>query len=394
LKELPAMSPVEGPVPTETGTTHSDTPEKTESSHEQSHDSYTSPSAYDQDLDAFAGMDESCMLGEATVLIMKQTKEKGTMLAPPALPQKSSLRASRLLDNLNLTSIESATQSLTAPHDMYLSSEEDASSSAAEFSEYDWDSDDESTGEEAHKTHARKKSHEDTARVVSVIYSGKPCIVDLPSPRRLTSPSSPLSSTSTGESTRDTLYGTPPESPLSEETQPEQQSSADSTPQSSPPALFLNTDPFADNNYSLQLANPEQQDSAAPRTAEAPTSIYNQMQKTFNLVKKRSRPALRTLNSAAMASKGSISSASMLSLVPSSEPQTAAKTAALSPPSPVRYNDIIRAARQNSTLTAPTTPTTPTARSPAASSPGSSFTSKKLLRGLGLGGKRHSLRTS
>src|SRR6478609_7605544 len=102
--------------------------------------------------------------------------------AAPALPAKSSLRASRCLDGLLTHKLTPEGQApFSTPHDVYLSSEEDASSSADDFSDFEFDS----GSDESQST--RRGSQEDTAKVVSVVFSGKPSVIDLP--RRSVSPS-------------------------------------------------------------------------------------------------------------------------------------------------------------------------------------------------------------
>jgi hypothetical protein len=121
--------------------------------------------------------------------IMPSPPSDSSCLTPPALPARSSLRSSRLLDPAafkNALDVEQPPLSpVSAPHDVYLSSEEDASSSADDFSDYEFGSEsDMSLGSPDLKT------EQDTARVVSVVYYGKPSLVNL-SPRSI----SPTSST-------------------------------------------------------------------------------------------------------------------------------------------------------------------------------------------------------
>jgi hypothetical protein len=116
----------------------------------------------------------------------------------PQLPTRSSRRVTTLLASLphKLDAEEQTELSRAAPleHDHYLSSEEDASSSADELSsEYSLDSDyDEDLSPLS--TNQRTPVEQVTARAVSVIFSGKPSIVDLP--RRSTAPSFSSSSLS------------------------------------------------------------------------------------------------------------------------------------------------------------------------------------------------------
>lgn len=358
------MSLVEGPVPMETGTMKFGTPEKVitaSSSREQSHDTYPSRPTYDEDtLDEFIDMDEDCLVGEATVLNTKEAKRRVTMIEAPALPPKSRLRASRLLETLKLSSIESATQSLTTPHDMYLSSEEDASSSADDFSDYGFGSENESAGEASPKSPVRRRSHEVTARVVSVIFSGKPSIVNLPCRRRSMSP------VSTAASPQSTLYGTS----SSGSSTSESSSSVDSLPlrksnltlrtYSGPQPTFLSTDPCQGNVYSFDGPQQERLDGTSSRAPKTPTAVFN---RAFNLVTKRSRPMLRTssmgVSRDSVLSTGSTSTLnlSLRTTTPSSEqpdPLSYSPAESATPVSPATYGDVMRFARKNaSTLTKP-----------------------------------------
>ena len=112
---------------------------------------------------------------------------------PPAVPQRSEKRASRLLENvmLELQNLDGTRQKEadnisivqeSDPHELYLSSEEDAS-----FSDYDdsfSDFDEGTSPEDAEAARASssrassRKSQEDTARVVSFVIV-KPQIVDI-----------------------------------------------------------------------------------------------------------------------------------------------------------------------------------------------------------------------
>lgn len=157
------------------------------------------------------------------------TTTAGTHLpSPPPLPKRNSLRRSRLLEAFGLHAAASASsaprnapvasaavlsaavtvtsktdaspQPTPTPHDIYLSSEEDASSAedlSDEYDDEDVDMDFEkisprtslahldrpvsphSTPEPAPVQRHSRRSHDKEARVVSVIYSGKPCLIDL-----------------------------------------------------------------------------------------------------------------------------------------------------------------------------------------------------------------------
>ncbi|KID72887.1 uncharacterized protein G6M90_00g004400 [Metarhizium brunneum] len=207
----------------------------------------------------------------------------------PALPAKSSLRASRLLASIPQKRAPNDDQPMlphAAPHQVYLSSEEDASSSADDFS--DFDDEMESDGEGgSQKPSTRNMAREDTARVVAVVFHGKPSIVTL-SPRRSISPSSSeVGQPGTG------LLRTATEPSLQHQ-RPRSVSSATSVmkfnhpPRSSSMTTgfekkrphFLHIDPYA-----------KVRDEAAEhlRGPMTPTSMFR---RTLSLVKKRSKPNL------------------------------------------------------------------------------------------------------
>ncbi|KAI1451523.1 hypothetical protein F4805DRAFT_451141 [Annulohypoxylon moriforme] len=246
-------------------------------SREKARHSFASYSTQEEDLtDVYTDMDEPCLVEEATVMDAKEVT-----IETPKLPEKSALRMSRFLDNLKRNSI---TESLSDPHDVYLSSEEDASSSADDFSDYDSDSDLNSNGSE--KSPQRRGSHEESARAVSVIFVGRPCVVDLASGRRSVSPiRRPRSMIPS--SIRQDIFADRPE-------HPPRKSSLASTidlPKENP--SFLSQDPFATNNYrieSITRGPPPASISPRPKT---PTAAFHRFQKSLSLVRKRSRPNLK-----------------------------------------------------------------------------------------------------
>ncbi|KAI0011052.1 hypothetical protein F4779DRAFT_253122 [Xylariaceae sp. FL0662B] len=250
-----------------------------EASHDQSRHSFASYTTGEDDQ--FLDADEPCFIEEATVMNAKEVTVEA-----PALPQRSSLRASRLLDSLKLDSIESATQSLTGPHDIYLSSEEDASSSADDFSDYDYDS----GSEGSEKSPLRRRSQEDTARAVSVIYIGKPCIVDLASGRRSASPiRRPRAIYEGSSSSVDTNSLGGRQSHPSRKT-----GSVSSIDTSRKPPSFLDQDPFAAGNYKLDSAsNGIAAACNSPRIPKSPTGPLHRFQKSLSLARRRSRPNLK-----------------------------------------------------------------------------------------------------
>ncbi|KAK1760817.1 hypothetical protein QBC47DRAFT_15099 [Echria macrotheca] len=298
----------------------------------------------------------------------------------PELPQKSALRASRLLDNLGLKlggSMETTTEPGQAtPLDVYLSSEEDASSDADDFSDYGYDSSvDDPTSPTTLQQPRSRSSHEDTARVVSVIYSGKPSIIDLTVlRRRSTSPNS--IETRTRSSTVSSATRTPvdrpstPASSVSSPVQPARKGSllSDLLVKKRPPP-FLSIDPYANGStYSLDAhKHPERptEDESPNKPPKTPTQLLKGMSRTFSLVKKRSRPLLRTdspqpvqtnFSSISGPSPLSASDPPALSAGPSEADVDARESAVDSPQTPqtpVTYNDILRAAKKNAMMSPP-----------------------------------------
>ncbi|RKU40732.1 hypothetical protein DL546_002486 [Coniochaeta pulveracea] len=211
----------------------------------------------------------------------------------PMLPQRSSLRASRFVDSISLSSsklsLKAPELSQTTIHEVYLSSEEDASSSADDFSDYDWDSETDDTDVQS----ARRDSHEAQARVISVVFHGKPSIIDLPSHRSTVSSISP--SYMSAPSFR--RAGTPTESSSSQQSSPRKSSLVSSLLSRRQP-LFLHIDPYANgSSYSLDATSKHQGDEdlvplKTPRTPKLLTS----MSRTMSLVRKRSRPLLNAFS--------------------------------------------------------------------------------------------------
>ncbi|KAI0380738.1 hypothetical protein F5Y04DRAFT_256615 [Hypomontagnella monticulosa] len=344
-------------------------------SQEQSRHSFASYTSCEENLDdVFTDMEDTCVIEEATVMDAREVT-----IAMPKLPEKSALRASRFLDNLKRIS----TEPIANPHDAYLSSEEDASSSADDFSDYDYDS----TSEESEKSPPRRRSQEDTARAVSVIFVGKPCVVDLASGRRSMSPirrprmrsSTPSIRTSSIES-RSSSH-------------PPRKSSLASTieiPKESP--AFLSQDPFASSNYKLESKGPIPA-LGSPRLPKAPTAAFHRFQKSISLVRKRSRPNLKD---AASRDSGIFppmpASTSELPLPEntsrtSEEEQLLRKhepaSATVTPPqTPVTYNDIIRSAKRESN------PRLLTKLPPSTPSPSPISAKRGILSGLNMSRRR------
>ncbi|OLN82112.1 hypothetical protein CCHL11_07651 [Colletotrichum chlorophyti] len=311
-------------------------------------------------------------------------KKNQSQLQAPALPAKSSLRASRLLDGMALKIITNQPTNLTqaAPQEVYLSSEEEASSSADEFSDYEY----ESESAESADSPVRRKSHEDTARVVSVVYAGKPSIIDLPSTRRspspesvesrpasrmITSPTSPslrrMSTSSACTPSSPPIYYPPRSSSVL--------LTSSMLPKTKP--SFLDFDPYANKTLD-EGADEEQAKVEQPERPKTPTSQL--FKRTLSIVRKRSRPHLRDI-AAANSSRERLSSPSTQQ-VPS-EHSTDVEPEQKTPNSPwsaISYHDIMRAAKKNG-QNQPPTPSTPVAQSPM-SPAATTNTKSRILSGL------------
>lgn len=231
----------------------------------------------------------------------------------PVLPQKSALRTSRLLDSLAALKVpepEVPSAPTENPHDEYLSSEEEASSTAGDFSDFEYDS---SSDEVSPSPTKECNICEVTARVVSVIYSGKPLVVDVPQTRRSISPSSierhqsildvdekpsfdaevkrRRLSTSTISSTRSSaskslLVHPPRTSSMLPPAAPSQTKPS-----------FLRIDPYANGStYSLDnQERPVSRQTVAeerPKTPKTPTKMFKGVARAMSLMKRRSVPKL------------------------------------------------------------------------------------------------------
>ncbi|KAI0408216.1 hypothetical protein F4802DRAFT_457884 [Xylaria palmicola] len=292
--------------------------------------------------------DEQCLVGEATVLDTRELKTKEVVIEPPAIPKRNTLRTSRLLDSLRLTSIESAAKSLNTTHTLYLSSEEDASSSADEYSDDEY----ESSSEESSQSPTRRMSEEVTARAVSVIFVGKPCVVELASGRRSVSPVKRPQSEFFGRAASSSFGSDLPPSRPEHSSRKTSLGSVSSLPKESP--SFLSQDPFSSSPYTrretMLAMSTTTSSETYPRAPRTPTGTFQRIQKTISLVRKRSRPNLKAAaeNSASMSSLNlSTLNTSQVSQE-SHEPSTPGVTSPATTQSPVTYNEILRVARRNS----------------------------------------------
>jgi hypothetical protein len=311
----------------------------------------------------------------------------------PILPPKSSLRASRLLDTLSMKSGVSGKApelSQATLHEVYMSSEEDASSSADDFSDYDWDSETDDTDAQL----PRRNSHEAEARVVSVVFMGKPSIIDLPSHRRSTSsnsiearrrastvssmPSLPRAATSTDTISSSTQRQSSP-----------RKSSLVSSLLSRKKPLFLNIDPYANgSSYSLDTTSMDTtsshhaDDDLPLKTPRTPTFLKN-MSKTMSLVRKKSRPVLNALdtNSSTPPPQENHASSSASPLRSVTEPIRPTTQPLPSPT--VTYNDIIKASNRNSFMAPQHSQPSPISEEHSPLTPSSTHPSRRgILSGL------------
>lgn len=292
---------------------------------------------------------------EDDIISSKDTTTITTMEVVPALPQKSSLRASRMLDlNIHKLAAEQPFITQSAPHDVYLSSEEDASSAAGDFSDFDF----ESGSEDSEKSIKRRESHEDTARVVSVVFAGKPSLVDLP--RRSMSPSSNGSNSRPQSRLRRT--STDPilgrrlsicSSASSGILHPPRTSSMAIEPRklAKQRPQFLSIDPFATK------AEAEERDEAEGlKTPKTPTGMFK---RTLSLVRKKSKPAL---HSAFIQSRDSLALPTPTQHMAQvqeiqEEPMVEEPQSAKEPPP--TYQEIIRAAKRRTHTPQPMSPMSP-----------------------------------
>ncbi|KAB5531277.1 hypothetical protein GE09DRAFT_1064011 [Coniochaeta sp. 2T2.1] len=314
----------------------------------------------------------------------------------PALPQRSALRASRMfdMDTKFQASVQSTELSQATPHDIYLSSEEDASSSADEFefSDYDFESENEDPQS------PRRISHEDTARVVSVVFAGKPSLIDLPATRRSVSPTSTAEArrrASTVSSISPSLHRSVTESAASSIQQhqsPRKSSLVSSLLSRKKAPPFLNIDPYANGStYSLDAVSKQEVEDESPlKTPKTPTAMLkNGMSRTLSLVRKRSRPLLNT-NITTETAPEHPGNEHTESPAPAPAPPARTQTEPLtnttrmsSLPSPaVTYQDIIKAAKKNSFM-APLAQPSPASESHHEQSPITPTTARRgILSGL------------
>ena len=308
---------------------------------------------YDQSI--FECSDEEEPKKEDTMRGTNISMQRYELIPPPAVPARSS-RRSQIILLKQTDDIERPLSRQAIKHERYLSSEEDASSSADE-SDFDFDS--ESEGSVGSSTWRR--SQEITARAVSVIYSGKPVIVQLPSRPRSTSPHSipappvnsrlrriPAAASLTADRNSITAANPSLYSPKHEKRRPS----------------FLSIDPFTTNEAS------ESNETSRPKT---PTAL---LKRTFAFTKKNKQSVDLTSSQESLSFARRRSEASVAHFPPAA---AAAPPTEPLPPTPVSYQDIMRAARRNArTQTSPPSSQTPTSPS----------TGKGIMNNLSLGRRK------
>lgn len=297
---------------------------------------------------------ESPVIDDITddMLSIHSTKSESFVSGAPALPEKSALRASRLLATLpQKLPQDRPVLTHAAPHLVYLSSEEDTSSSADDLSDLDsFDSD----SEESLDGHGR---HGEFARVVSVVFYGKPSMVNLSSrsaslaslPRpsvdtalRTTVTEPVLTRISSTSSVSSNLLRHPPRS--------SSRTTTANLEKRRPRVLLL--DPFT--------AGKDKDDADSLKTPKTPSAMFS---RAFNtLKKKRSRGSLaaaaRGDEVVPMEQVGEEKTEEVVQEEPASPKWTPAAA-------PVKYQDILAAAKKNSLKPAsspaptPATPTSP-----------------------------------
>lgn len=256
----------------------------------------------------------------------------------PALPEKSSLRASRLLATLpQKLPQDRPVLTHAAPHLVYLSSEEDASSSADDLSDLDsFDSDSEESLD-------GQATHAEFARAVPVVFSGKPSMVNL------TSRSGSLASLRTSDDglranlTEPTLGRMRSTSSAASSLNHPPRSSSMITGLEKRRPKFLHVDPFA--------AGKDKGDDESLKTPKTPTAMFS---RAFNnLVKKRSRPSLNTaFREAEVTPMEQVGEEAIEEASEEPSPTTI-------PAGPVRYQDIMSAAKKNAQQAIPASPSSP-----------------------------------
>lgn len=250
----------------------------------------SSQKAYDNKTHTLPQKPYTPSLSEDMMANPSTTMDPATSDLAPALPARSGLRRPRATQLKKDDEVFLASQPVQL--ERYQSSEEDASSSADNFSDFELDSDIESEdGEHGSALPPSPcKNHHGTARQISVIFSGKPIMVNLPSRPRSMSPKSapllpPINSLRRvprelfheNRASISSVASTPAFFGLASRTG---STTSLATMSGERRPGFLDTDPFA---MSAKTITP-------PSFSGASSS--KGFRRTFSLVKKRSRPTL------------------------------------------------------------------------------------------------------
>jgi hypothetical protein len=256
---------------------------------------------------------------------------------PPVVPQRSEKRASRLLENvmLELQNLDGSRQkeedkiSLvheSDPHELYLSSEEDASfsddndDSPTDFEEATSSEDAKATRASSPRASSRK-SQEDTARVVSFTSVGKPQIVEINVPN--TSPSTANKRitlkletfTSSHTPTSSLQKSTRRPTPLKLHPTLRRMSISSVTSLYSPPPSSTTAAPYAASTTSLSLMPSNTNTSLAPRkSSRLASNLTSLVTNTKNSFQSASQSAHTFLNSDPFATPTSTTSTSYIPL--------------------------------------------------------------------------------
>ncbi|CZR56753.1 uncharacterized protein PAC_06642 [Phialocephala subalpina] len=155
-----------------------------------------------EDFQEYDDDDDECLSSDMEGSVVHRGRPKKVVRAPPAIPARNEKRASKILESVMLelktldgtetkdTDSRSMVQE-SDPHESYLSSEEDASLSddyEDSLTSPEDNLEDSTSPVESFTRTTRRRSQEDTARVVSFICVGKPQIVDIFIPSNHTSP--------------------------------------------------------------------------------------------------------------------------------------------------------------------------------------------------------------
>ncbi|KAL3422920.1 hypothetical protein PVAG01_04667 [Phlyctema vagabunda] len=147
---------------------------------DDSHDTTRTPLKNPRDFADFEELDDSDMEGS----ILHRPRPKKVVKAP-TLPQRNERRTSKMLDTLTieLKGLEAAhnegAQDVSDPHELYLSSEEDASESADDYEGSLLSCEDVDEKRSTSSRASSRASQQDTAKLVLLKFVGKPQVVEI-----------------------------------------------------------------------------------------------------------------------------------------------------------------------------------------------------------------------